>query len=117
MNYMIDEVNDGRTIFYDFYTNEQKQQDPGKENTGLFFFRGNPHAPFAIICPGGAFSYMERRVENLRSAGVEVAYHRYERAGHGFGLGTGTDAEGWLDLAVQFWQKHISEQILRQGES
>ena len=51
---------------------------------------------------------MERRVENLRNAGVEVEYRRYESAGHGFGLGTGTDAEGWLDLAVQFWKKHIN---------
>src|SRR5690606_1522516 len=51
---------------------------------------------------------VERRVANLKTAGVAVEYHRYERAGHGFGLGTGTDAEGWLDLAVRFWQKYIS---------
>ena len=51
---------------------------------------------------------VERRVENLRNAGVEVEYHRYQTAGHGFGLGTGTDAEGWLDLAVLFWRKHIN---------
>ena len=24
--------------------------------------------------------------------------------GHGFGLGTATTAEGWLDLPVQFWE-------------
>lgn len=23
---------------------------------------------------------------------------------HGFGLGTGTVAEGWLDKAVKFWE-------------
>ncbi len=50
---------------------------------------------------------VEKRVENLRNAGVDVEYRRYENAGHGFGLGTGTDAEGWVDLAVSFWQKHI----------
>ncbi len=234
INHMIDEVNDGKTIFYDFYTNELKQQDSGKKNTGLFFFRGNPDAPFAIVCPGGGFSYVgslhegfplaleiskkgynafviryrigsgqwatedlaaaiayifsnaenlgvstknyslwggsagarmvgnialngvsaygggnlpkpvtaviaytgqsgysrdfspafitvaandgianvntvERRVENLRNAGVDVEHRRYQSAGHGFGLGTGTDAEGWLDLAVQFWQRHIDD--------
>lgn len=233
LNRMIDDVNDGKTIFYDFYSEQQKQQDPGKRNTGLFFFRGNPDAPFAIVCPGGGFSYVgslhegfplaleiskkglnafvlryrigseqratedlaaaisyifrnaetlrvsardysvwggsagarmagnialngvsayggvnllkpvtaviaytgqsshsrdfspafitvaandgivdvkrvDRRVENLRHAGVDVEYHRYQSAGHGFGLGTGTDAEGWLDLAVRFWQRHIS---------
>lgn len=233
VNHMIDEVNDGKTIFYDFYTEEQKQQDPGKRNTGLFFFRGKPDTPFAIVCPGGGFSYVgslhegfplaqriselglnafviryrigseqkatedlaaaiayvsrnaeslgvstmdysvwggsagarmagnialngvsaygggnlskpataviaytgqssyssdfspafitvaandgianintvEKRVADLRNAGIEVEYHRYENAGHGFGLGTGTDAEEWLDLAVQFWQRHIT---------
>jgi acetyl esterase/lipase len=234
INFMIDEVNNSKTIFYNFYTEEQKQRDPDKEHTGLFFFRGNPGAPFAIVCPGGGFSYVaslhegfpiarriselglnafviryrigsgqwatedlaaaisyiyhnaeslgisttdysvwggsagarmagnmalsgvaayggdhlpkpatvviaytgqssyssdfspafitaatndrianintvERRVMNLRNAGVEVEYRRYERAGHGFGLGTGTDAEGWVDLAIQFWEKHIDE--------
>jgi acetyl esterase/lipase len=234
LNHMIDKVSDGKTIFYDFYTDEQKLQDPGKKNTGLFFFRGYPDAPFAIVCPGGGFSYVaslhegfplaleiskkgynafviryrigseqwaaedlataiafifrndetlgvgtkdyslwggsagarmvgdialdgvsaygggvlpkpataviaytgqstysndfspafitiaandgivdvdivERRVENLKNAGVDVEYCRYESAGHGFGLGKGTDAEGWVDLAVQFWQRHIKE--------
>jgi hypothetical protein len=39
--------------------------------------------------------------------GVEVEYRRFESAGHGFGLGTGTDAEGWGNLAIQFWRKHL----------
>jgi len=232
INHMIDEVNNGESIFYDFYTEQEKQEDPTKEYTGLFFFRGETGAPFAIVCPGGGFSYVgslhegfplaqrisefglnafviryrigsegnatadlaaalayifqnaetlgvatneyalwggsagarlvgnialnglspygggdlpkpataviaytgqlsygsdfpptfitvaandwianistvERRVDNLKNAGVEVEYRRYQSAGHGFGLGTGTDAEGWVDLAVQFWQKHI----------
>lgn len=45
LNHMIDEVNDGNRIFYDFYTGEQKQQDPRKSNTGLFYFRGKLGAP------------------------------------------------------------------------
>ena len=53
-------------------------------------------------------SVVDRRVENLRNAGVEVEYRRYRTAGHGFGLGTGTDAEGWLSHAVRFWEKHGS---------
>jgi len=234
LNHMIDEADAGNTIFYNYYTDEQKEQDPGKMNTGLFFFRGKPDAPFAIVCPGGGFSYVgslhegfplaleiskkgynafviryrigseqratedlaaaisfifrnegtlkvdtkdyslwggsagarmagdialngvaaygggnipkpataviaytgqtswskdfspafitvavndgianvntvDGRVENLRNAGVDVEYLRYQSAGHGFGLGTGTDAEGWLDLALRFWQRHINE--------
>ncbi len=234
LNHMIDEVKDGKTIFYGYYTEQQKQEDPGKEHTGLFFYRGEPGAPFAIVCPGGGFSYVgslhegfplaleiskkkynafvikyrigseqgatedltaaiayifrnaealgvstedyslwggsagarmignialrgvavygggnlpkpsivviaytgqssysddfpptfitvsandgianaavvDKRVDNLRNAGVKVEYRRYRSAGHGFGLGTGTDAEGWLDHAVRFWEKHLSK--------
>lgn len=54
---------------------------------------------------------VERRVENLKNAGVDVEYRRYQSAGHGFGLGTGTDAEGWVDLAVQFWQRHMTSTL------
>ena len=52
---------------------------------------------------------VESRVAHLRNAGVTVEYLRYETAGHGFGLGTGTDAEGWLDHAVRFWQKNMNQ--------
>ena len=48
----------GKRVFYDFYTEEQKKEDPDKENTGLFFFRGRPGAPFAVVCPGGGFAYV-----------------------------------------------------------
>ena len=231
LNHLIDEVKDGKTIFYDLYTEKQKQEDPAKKFTGLFFYRGEPGAPFAIVCPGGGFTYVgslhegfplaleiskmkysafviryrieseqgatedlaaaiayifrnakalgvstegyslwggsagarmvgnislrriadygggdlpkpavvviaytgqlsfaedfppafimvsandgianvavvDKRVANLRNAGVEVEYRRYRTAGHGFGLGTGTDAEGWLGHAVRFWEKH-----------
>ena len=229
LNRMIDEASDGRTIFYDIYTDAQKQAEPSRKNTGLFFFRGRPGAPFAVIAPGGGFSYvaslhegfpyaveisnrgynafvlkyraghggaiatedlaaavsyifrnarslgvttagyslwgssagarmaaaigshgtarfggadlpkpsalvllytghsdlastepptfvavgdrdgiappaiMEKRVAALRRAGTEVEYHKYPGVGHGFGLGVGTSAEGWMADAVRFW--------------
>lgn len=231
VNHMIDQVNDGGTIFHDFYTEQQKREDPAKASTGLFFFKGQPSAPFAIVCPGGGFAYVgslhegfpiamalsqkgynafvlryrtggglratedlaaaisyvfenadrlgvsvadyslwgfsagarmvgnialdgiasfggddlpkprmvviaytghtifsgkfpptfitvseddgivnvsvvDKRVQNLRNAGIEVEYRKYKNAGHGFGLGVGTDAEGWIEYAIQFWEKH-----------
>ena len=48
----------GKTIFDEFYTERQKQEDPAKRLTGLFFYRGKPGSPFAIVCPGGGFSYV-----------------------------------------------------------
>ena len=50
---------------------------------------------------------MERRVAALRRAGTDVVYHRYPGVGHGFGLGAGTSAEGWIADALRFWVKHI----------
>lgn len=234
LNRMVDDVASGKPVFYDVYTEAQKRADPTKEQTGLFFFRGKPGAPFALISPGGGFSYvgsvhegfpyaveiagkgynafvlkyrtglggaaatedlaaavsyvfrnagalgvgtqdyslwgssagarmaaaigshgvsafgggdhpkpatvvmaytahsdtssdepptfvvvgeedaiappsaMERRVAALRRAGTEVEYHRYESLGHGFGPGTGTNAEGWIADATRFWETFIT---------
>ena len=233
MNRMIDDINQGQTVFYNIYSEQQKTQSPDKENTGLFFFRGKKDAPFAIICPGGGFEYvgsvhegfpyaaeisrqgynvfvlryrvgqgglnatqdlasaisfihknaallqvsthgyslwgssagarmaaavgsygvaqfggeqlpkpaavimaytgysdysdhepptfvvvgsrdgiappavMAQRVKALKHAGTRVEYYQYSGVGHGFGLGNGTSAEGWILLATQFWEKTI----------
>lgn len=58
LNRMIDEVAAGRQVFYDLYSEADRRDDPTKENTGLFFFRGRPGAPFAIVSPGGGFAYV-----------------------------------------------------------
>ena len=47
---------------------------------------------------------MEIRVEALRKSGAIVEYHKYENLGHGFGLGKGTSAEGWVFEAIRFWE-------------
>jgi hypothetical protein len=52
---------------------------------------------------------VDRRVENMRNDGIEVEYRKYRNAGHGFGLGVGTDAEGWIEHAIQFWESHMSK--------
>lgn len=58
LNHMIHDVNRGKTVFFDFYTPAQKQADRTKAHTGLFYFHGAPGAPFAVIAPGGGFSYV-----------------------------------------------------------
>lgn len=58
LNRMVDDASAGRTVFYDIYANARRQAQPALKNTGLFFFRGEPGAPFAIIAPGGGFSYV-----------------------------------------------------------
>jgi len=235
LNRMVDDVNGGRAIFTSFYTDAQKKLQPALKNTGLFFFRGKPGAPFAVIAPGGGFAYvgsvhegfpyaaaiserglnafvlkyrvgegeraatqdlaaaisyiaqhahkldvslksyslwgssagarmvaaigshgvahfggmalpkpsvvvmaytahsevtasepptfvvvgesdaiappatMEARVASLRNKGTKVEYHSYPGLGHGFGIGQGTSAQGWIAQASQFWERDIEK--------
>lgn len=50
---------------------------------------------------------MERRIDALSSMGVDTEFHHYPGLGHGFGLGIGTAAEGWLEDAISFWETQI----------
>ena len=224
----------GETVFYDIYTEAEKAQDPDKADTGLFFFKGEEGAPFAVCNAGGGFAYvgamqdsfphalelskrgynafaliyrpgaqtacedlaraiawifahagelevdtegyslwggsagarmaawlgscgpgafgeedlpqpaavvlqytghaeytpedpptfacvgesdwianwrtMERRLQALQDLGIPTEFHHYPGLPHGFGLGTGTVAEGWLDEAVAFWEAQRAPQ-------
>lgn len=230
-NYMKEHAEAGETIFYDIYTDEEKEANPKKQDTGLFFFKGDPGAKFAVCNAGGGFAYvgamhdsfphalelskrgyhafaliyrpgaqtacedlaraigfifehaeeleidtdnyslwggsaggrmtaylssygteafgggnyprpgtaviqytghsdyaqddpptymcvgeddgianfriMKRRADALKESGIDTEFHKYPKLGHGFGLGTGTSAEGWFDDAVAFWEKHM----------
>lgn len=57
-NYLKNQTIAGNRVFYDIYTDEEKAADPRKENTGLFFFRGEKNAKFAVTCAGGGFAYV-----------------------------------------------------------
>lgn len=48
----------GKTVFLDIYTDAEKQADPAKRNTGLFFFQGDKGAKTAICNAGGGFAYV-----------------------------------------------------------
>lgn len=228
-NYFREHAQAGDTIFYDIYTEEEKQSDPDKRDTGLFFFKGEPNAKFAVCNAGGGFAYvgamqdsfphalelsklgynafaliyrpgaqtacedlsraisfifehadelevdtdgyslwggsagarmaawvgsygtaafggdelpqpsavimqytghseysesdpptfacvgesdgianyriMQRRLEALSALGTDTEFHSYPGLRHGFGIGTGTVAEGWLNQAVSFWER------------
>lgn len=58
VNYMKEHAASANTIFYDIYTDEEKASDPEKEDTGLFFFKGNPGERFAVCNAGGSFAYV-----------------------------------------------------------
>lgn len=58
VNEMRQSASNGKTIFYDIYSEKEKKTDPEKANTGLFFFRGNQNKKTAIVNAGGGFMYV-----------------------------------------------------------
>lgn len=93
LNRMIDDVTSGNQVFYNIYDKAQMRARPDKEKTGLFFFRGKPGAPFAIISPGGGFSYVGSvhegfpYAEEISSKGYNAFVLKY-RVGMGGKLAT-----------------------------
>ena len=55
----------------------------------------------------GIASYrtMEQRIAAIQANGTDAMIEVFPGLSHGFGLGTGTVAEGWIDHAVTFWEK------------
>ena len=77
--------------------------------TGLSEVTGTE--PPTYSCVGTAdwiahFGIMEERTRVLREHGIDAEVEVFPGLPHGFGLGEGTIAFGWLDRAVAFWQKH-----------
>ena len=58
---------------------------------------------------------MKRRVEALRKSGTQVEYREYAGLGHGFGLGTGTSADGWAFDAIRFWETWLGKDASKPG--
>jgi acetyl esterase/lipase len=79
--------------------------------TGHSDYTRNDPPTFAVIGENdgiASWRTMEQRVNALKAAGIDAEFHKYPNLGHGFGLGIGTTAEGWLNNAVQFWEKYLN---------
>lgn len=50
---------------------------------------------------------MQSRLKTLSDYGIATEFHAYDGLSHGFGLGIGTNAEGWIHDAVAFWKNQI----------
>lgn len=50
---------------------------------------------------------MQNRLQRLSDMGIPTEFHVYEGLGHGFGIGTGTVAEGWINDAINFWKANM----------
>ncbi len=82
------------------------------EYTGLSDVTGKE--PPTYNCVGTAdgiawYGTMKRRIEGIRANGTDADIEIFPGLPHGFGLGEGTVAEGWLDRAVRFWQRQMKD--------
>lgn len=53
---------------------------------------------------------MQNRLQRLSALGIPTEFHVYEGLGHGFGIGTGTVAEGWVKDAIDFWKENMTQE-------
>ena len=77
--------------------------------TGLSEVTGQEPPTYACVGTNdGIASYrvMQSRIAAIRANGTDAEIEIFRGLSHGFGLGEGTIAEGWLNNAVSFWEKH-----------
>mgnify|MGYP001067546721 FL=1 len=107
VNYMKDRVTDGEQIFYDIYSEEEKEADPAKEDTGLFFFQGDPGAKTAIVNAGGGFMYVAAMHDSFPQA-LELAKNGYNAFALIYRPGADTACED-LARAIAYLHEHAQE--------
>ncbi len=71
--------------------------------------------PPTYVCVGdsdgiASWRVMKSRLDGMRALGIDTEFHVYSGLGHGFGIGTGTVAEGWLEDAAAFWEKQTEKE-------
>ena len=104
VNYFKEMVDVGETVFYDIYTDAEKAADPWKADTGLFFFRGNPGAKFAICNAGGGFAYVGAMHDSFPHA-LELSRKGYNAFALIYRPGAQTACED-LARAIAFIHEH-----------
>lgn len=107
VNYMKERAEAGEQIFYDIYTEEEKAADPAKEDTGLFFFRGDPGGKFAVTNAGGGFVYVAAMHDSFPHA-LELSKKGYNAFALIYRPGAETACED-LARAIAFIHEHAGE--------
>ena len=55
------------------------------------------------------WQWVKARVDRMKADGCTVEAHILDHMPHGFSLGKGTEAEGWIDKAVDFWERNMKQ--------
>lgn len=107
VNYMKKKAGSGQQIFYDIYSDVEKKADPDKQNTGLFFFKGNTGAKSAIVNAGGGFMYVAGMHDSFPHA-LELSKKGYNAFALIYRPGARTACED-LARAIAFLHEHADE--------
>ena len=107
VNTLMERAAGGETIFYDIYTDAEKQADPNKADTGLFFFKGNPGEKFAVVNAGGGFAYVGAMHDSFPVA-LELSKKGYNAFALIYRPGQQTACED-LARAISFIHQHKEE--------
>ena len=107
VNYMKSQVSSGEKIFYDIYSEEDKEEDPAKKDTGLFFFKGRPGGKFAVVNAGGGFAYVGAMHDSFPHA-LELSKKGYNAFALIYRPGAQTACED-LARAIAFIYEHADE--------
>ena len=107
VNSLHDRAQAGETVFYDIYTDEEKAEDPEKEDTGLFFFKGEPGEKFAVCNAGGGFAYVGAMQDSFPHA-LELSQKGYNAFALIYRPGAQTACED-LTRAISFIFDHAEE--------
>ena len=78
--------------------------------TGLSEVTGDEPPTYSCVGTNdGIANYriMEERTRRIKANGTDAEIEIFEGLPHGFGLGIGTNAEGWIDHAIIFWENHM----------
>ena len=79
------------------------------EYTGHSDISGSEPATYAVVGDQDGIASpwtMEQRIKRLKAQGTQAGFRLIRGMPHGFGLGTGTPAEGWAKEALDFWLKN-----------
>lgn len=73
--------------------------------TADFPFESTNRLPRFNVC--NRLSPQKCRINAIKANGTDAQIEVFRGLGHGFELGQGTVAEGWIDNAIKFWEKQI----------
>ena len=70
------------------------------------------HEPATYNCVGtwdgiAPYETMQARINRIKENGTDTMIEIFDGLSHGFGIGLGTVAEGWVGHAIAFWERNM----------